>query len=78
MKVEIYHLHKNLEVYTNVKLITVPTPHGMRGFLPDHMSFMGDLSKGILDIKVTPRAIKILVEKGYVQFENNVCKVFLT
>ena len=76
MKVEVYDPQKNVETFDYATSVIVPTPYGEKGFLPQHMTFMGELAKG--EVKVhTAHLVKIPVEKGYVHFENDVCKIFV-
>ena len=75
MKVAVYHPQKNVEEFEYVQMVVVPTPKGEKGFLPHHMTFMGEISKGEIQIQTT-RPTKISVERGYVHFDNNICKIF--
>ena len=76
MKVEVYYPQKNVEAFEHAKVVTIPTPNGEKGFLPHHMTFVGEMSKGIIQIQTT-HSTKIAIEKGYVHFENNICKLFI-
>ena len=76
MKVEVYYPQKNVESFEHVISVIVPTPYGEKGLLPYHMTFMGDLSKGEVKIQTT-HFTKIPVEKGYIHFIDNACKIFI-
>lgn len=77
MKLSIYRLHKNIETFDVASLITVPTVQGIIGFLPNHMEFISELSPG--EIEVISHGLKhtIKIEKGYVNFKDNECKIFV-
>lgn len=77
MNVEIYRLDHALETHKSVSLITVPTAEGIRGFMPHHMTFIGELSKGAVTVTSLGKSTNINVDKGYVEFQNNTCKIFV-
>ena len=76
MRVEVYHPQKNVETFEHAASVIVPTPYGEKGFLPHHMTFMGGLSKGVIKIQAS-HLVQIPIEKGYVHFEDNICKLFV-
>ena len=77
MLLEIYELEQDVEVIKDVSMVTVPTVTGMRGLLPHHMNFMGELKSGIITIQSPKGQKSFEVQKGFFEFHENVCRVFV-
>jgi F0F1-type ATP synthase epsilon subunit len=77
MQLEIYRLEQEMEMIKNVSMVTVPTVTGMRGLLPYHMDFMGELKNGVITIQSHPAIKPFEIQKGFVEFQDNVCRLFI-